>query len=106
MPKNAIYVGRPTPFGNPFSHLGKPPTCYTVPHDWKAGSVAEAVERYADFATSREIHDWLHDNFEAYNIYEMSWTQALEYLRGHDLACWCPLDQPCHADVLLDLANQ
>lgn len=27
-------------------------------------------------------------------------------LRGHDLACWCPLDQPCHADVLLELANQ
>lgn len=27
-------------------------------------------------------------------------------LRGHDLACWCPLDQPCHADVLLDYANR
>jgi hypothetical protein len=26
-------------------------------------------------------------------------------LRGRDLACWCPLDQPCHADVLLELAN-
>ena len=30
----------------------------------------------------------------------------LEELRGHDLCCWCPLDQPCHADVLLELANQ
>lgn len=27
-------------------------------------------------------------------------------LRGKDLACWCPLDQPCHADVLLELANK
>jgi hypothetical protein len=26
-------------------------------------------------------------------------------LAGHDLACWCPLGQPCHADVLLELAN-
>lgn len=26
-------------------------------------------------------------------------------LVGHNLACWCPLDQPCHADVLLELAN-
>lgn len=26
-------------------------------------------------------------------------------LRGKDLACWCPLDQPCHADVLLRIAN-
>lgn len=26
-------------------------------------------------------------------------------LRGKNLMCWCPLDQPCHADVLLELAN-
>lgn len=26
-------------------------------------------------------------------------------LAGCDLACWCPLDQPCHADVLLEIAN-
>ena len=32
-------------------------------------------------------------------------------LRGHDLTCWCPLEDsdgrrvPCHADVLLELAN-
>jgi len=26
-------------------------------------------------------------------------------LRGKNLACWCRLDQPCHADVLLELAN-
>jgi hypothetical protein len=29
----------------------------------------------------------------------------LEPLRGKDLACWCPLSEPCHADVLLELAN-
>lgn len=28
-----------------------------------------------------------------------------EELRGKNLACWCSLDQPCHADVLLELAN-
>jgi hypothetical protein len=26
-------------------------------------------------------------------------------LAGRDLACWCPADHPCHADVLLDIAN-
>ena len=26
-------------------------------------------------------------------------------LAGRDLACWCPLDEPCHADVLLEVAN-
>jgi Domain of unknown function (DUF4326) len=29
----------------------------------------------------------------------------LDELRGKNLACWCPLNQPCHADVLLELAN-
>jgi uncharacterized protein DUF4326 len=27
-------------------------------------------------------------------------------LSGRDLACWCPLDEPCHADVLLEVANR
>jgi len=27
-------------------------------------------------------------------------------LRGANLACWCPLDQPCHAEVLLEIANR
>jgi hypothetical protein len=26
-------------------------------------------------------------------------------IRGKDLACWCPLDQPCHVDILLEVAN-
>lgn len=26
-------------------------------------------------------------------------------LAGKNLACWCPLDAPCHADVLLEIAN-
>ena len=30
---------------------------------------------------------------------------CLEPLRDKHLACWCPLDQSCHADILLDLAN-
>lgn len=34
-----------------------------------------------------------------------AFAASLAQLRGHDLACWCPLDAPCHADVLLELAN-
>lgn len=33
------------------------------------------------------------------------YLDKVKELRGKNLACWCPLDQPCHADVLLDLAN-
>lgn len=32
-------------------------------------------------------------------------AEAVRDLCGLDLACWCPLDQPCHADVLLEIAN-
>ena len=31
-------------------------------------------------------------------------SRVKEELRGKNLACWCPLDEPCHADVLLELA--
>ena len=30
----------------------------------------------------------------------------LEELRGKNLACWCSLDKPCHADILLEIANE
>ncbi len=30
----------------------------------------------------------------------------LEPLRGYDLACWCNLGDPCHADVLLKLIRE
>jgi hypothetical protein len=32
-------------------------------------------------------------------------AEARRELRGRDLACWCSLDGPCHADVLLKVAN-
>jgi len=31
---------------------------------------------------------------------------GLKELQGKNLACWCPLDKPCHADILLELANK
>jgi hypothetical protein len=33
-------------------------------------------------------------------------SDVVRELAGHDLACWCPLDVPCHADVLLAVANR
>ena len=39
------------------------------------------------------------------------WTEpnaatARKELRGKNLACYCPLDQPCHCDYLLEVANK
>ena len=48
---------------------------------------------------------------ECLDLYEQYFTvecgeKARRELRGKNLACWCPLDQPCHADVLLWIANE
>jgi|ERR1700722_17514529 len=76
-PSDAVYVGRPTAFGNPFI-VGK---------DGKQG---ECVELYREWILKLENRGLL-ENIKG-------------KLKGKDLVCWCaPL--PCHADVLLELSN-
>lgn len=77
MPEGAVYVGRPTRWGNPFPHTGT------------AASRAEVVAAYRDLIDADPALQ----------------AAARRQLAGRDLACWCPPDQPCHADVLLDVAN-
>lgn len=85
MPSNAVYVGRPTKWGNPF-------VVGTLSHDDPPQPLTakEAVELF-----EHQIDEFLDDR-----------DLSLEELRGKDLICWCKLDEPCHADVLLRLANQ
>ena len=40
------------------------------------------------------------------NPFRVVRDSAIEELRGKNLACFCPLDQPCHADVLIEIANR
>jgi len=72
MPPNTVYVGRPTKWGNP----------YRVGQDGNIDTVLFLYKRYLVGRIKGE------PNF-------------LEPLKGKDLACWCRLDQPCHADILL-----
>lgn len=79
MPVGAVYVGRPTKWGNSLQ----------VGRDGSAAAVVEAYRK---------------------RIVGNIWTYPSKRdiqgaLRGKDLACWCRLDQPCHADVLLEIAN-
>jgi len=81
MPSNAVYVGRRTMWGNPF----------------KVGSWIQVGDAPAGFVTAQlavDLFRWMEPP-----AYEAS---GLTLLRGKDLACWCPLDSPCHADVLLE----
>ncbi len=85
---DAVIVARPSIWGNPFT-VGSPTPIYER-HRWPEKHTREtAVEAYREMI-ARTPHMWA---FE------------LRRLAGKDLACWCPLDQPCHADVLLELAN-
>lgn len=43
-----------------------------------------------------------------FKLFAQKWDLAedLGELKGKDLACWCKVGDPCHADVLLELANK
>jgi hypothetical protein len=88
MPPNTVYVGRPTRWGNEFTPdmedvYGRP-----LGRERIVGLYEAATLRWVDDYPDRAAVE--------------AWITPL---RGKDLACWCPLDQPCHADVLLELAR-
>jgi hypothetical protein len=104
MPEGAVYVGRPGKWGNPF-------TCAAVVN-WHLGDYyddrlaiwrEEARDIYRAWATGAQPPKYWMDAPEPYQV--APFALDLRELRGKPLVCWCRLDQPCHADVLLELAN-
>lgn len=97
-PEGAVVVARPSRWGNPFkvgdslgpARLGQSPSVVIdqrLAVDLYRVHVHHFAAEFGDY-TRGSVHE--HD---------------LDELAGRDLACWCPLDQPCHADVLLEIAN-
>lgn len=82
MPDNTIKVDRTTVYGNPW-HVGI----------FKGFTAAEAVERFTGWIAGKPGYQ----NSQS--------PPDLSPLRGKNLACWCKPGTPCHADVLLELAN-
>ena len=78
-PPGVVVVARPSRWGNPF----------VVGRD---GDRAECVARYRRALEAGELR--------------FTVEEACSQLAGRDLACWCALDVPCHADVLLEIANR
>jgi hypothetical protein len=109
MPEGAVYVGRPTRWGNPYA-VGDRVTVQSddgLTDDLEGplgATPAMVAAAYRDLMWCRLAH-YAHEHPED-AAYSDEWQQALVQLRGRNLVCWCPLDQPCHADVLLDLANR
>lgn len=99
MPAGAAKVDRATRWGNPF----RVDDCREAGY---RGTDAELAARCVD-AFEAWLGPFWRTNWDGSES-EAARARILEglpHLRGKDLACWCPLDRPCHADVLLHLAN-
>lgn len=90
MPEGAIYVGRPTQWGNPL-YAGM----------WTGYTKADACRDYRKWIM-RDLSVITFDN--AFGKPPSLFDIRL-HLAGQDLCCWCPLDQECHGDILLEFAN-
>jgi hypothetical protein len=109
-PDGAIVVARPSKWGNPvrivdgFDHDFDWRIVST--DDWCSCHSTDERMRHARAEAVRRFRLVLTDGYENADDWPFPFALTdLAELRGHDLACWCPLDQPCHADVLLELAN-
>lgn len=83
LPEGAVSVARPHRYGNPF--------------------IVGTLENGGNMTRAQAIDQFrraLHEGRLQFTVAEVR-----QELHGKSLACWCPLDQPCHADVLLELAN-
>jgi hypothetical protein len=95
MPPNTVSVTRPGRYGN----------LWTPEKYWEAGyrgslevAIEHCVEAYRAWLEGRD--HWAHG-------IPLPPVPDLAPLRGKNLACWCKEGARwCHADVLLDLANQ
>lgn len=101
MPPNTVSVARPGPFGNPF----------TISSAIMSGL---ADEKSVHAFVVQSFRDWLApgDGWQYLWGGEESRQRRAEILRrlpeltGKNLACFCPIGSPCHADVLIELANK
>lgn len=107
MPDNTVSVTRPGNFGNPFK----------IGHNYKWGGFSRTgidtlmIYMEAFVKDKRFISiETIEQSIEWYKIYLDKYPELVEKikreLKGKNLACFCPLDKPCHADVLLKIANQ
>jgi hypothetical protein len=102
MPEDAVYVGRPTMWGNPYA-LGRAGWAGNRWLRWYVEDTRVNFSNLGEYDTETEAAERAVALFR-----EQAWLIAADIRRdltGRDLCCWCPTGQPCHADVLLELAN-
>lgn len=114
MPDGAIYVGRPTLWGNPYTLTMMQERIDQIAAAMGTDATLDArvmaVEAFrCDLTYGPDSIWWWYGPHS--QIIRIKGALDRGELHGHDLACWCPLVDgngcavPCHADVLLELAN-
>jgi hypothetical protein len=103
MPANAIYVGRPSRWGNPF-RFDNPWLSVALYADmvrgfWNPSLLCGYDDEVVDLAYKDRLQ-WLVRLGHGH-----PWEIAKLELAGHDLCCWCKPGDVCHADALIELAN-
>ena len=90
MPSDTIIVTRPSKWGNPY----------------KVGEKYISNKGLIEIKTAQQAVNMYKQS--VLGIYEcpVNKKQIKKELKGKNLACFCPLDTPCHADFLLEIANE
>lgn len=102
IPPNTVCVSRPSKFSNPFKLAD---AAAEAAQDLRSGALPVPADKYdAWLPYARGI---VLQRYRAYLAANPALAAAAkEELRGKNLACWCREDQACHADILLEIANQ
>lgn len=103
----AVYVGRPTVWGNPF-RITRSSDFHGLPGSWfvlDGGGIKHHPEENTERAARQLAVDLYAQRVAAGRDGFPSEARIRSDLTGLDLACWCPAGEPCHADVLLRIAN-
>lgn len=97
VPPGAVYVGRPTIWGNPFTdRLWGHARSVVLHRRWIRGEIAALTLERLGFDPGEVA---------ALDRKRCAILTRLHQLAGHNLVCWCPLTSPwCHAEIYLELA--
>lgn len=93
-----VYVGRPTKWGNPFK-IGGTYNIIDLPTNVNVYSDDNCITVYRASIAVDLYEKWLNDQIRLKKL-------DLSELKGKNLSCWCAIDEWCHADILLELANK
>lgn len=130
MPANTVYVGRGSRWGNPYRFGETQVRTPGIHQDWeregrlhkRSGEqhafVHPGSTYEAPIITMHQVEDATAEQcVEMYRAYITGTPDRINFrhppmieqikaeLAGKNLACWCPVDQACHADLLLEIAN-